>query len=118
MDSDNAFSTNDHVGPTQEMSNTHFSDGDFSQGDFSHGDFSDGEDTEALVFSDVRRGVYKRVVLRENRIVGVVLYGDTRDGGWYFKLMREGVAISGVRDLLLFGQAYMPSELATEAEAA
>ncbi|MBS62266.1 MAG: assimilatory nitrite reductase large subunit [Salinisphaera sp.] len=85
---------------------------------YSAGDFSDGEDTEALVFSDVRRGVYKRVVLRENRIVGVVLYGDTRDGGWYFKLMREGVDISGVRDLLLFGQAYMPSELATEAEAA
>ena len=41
--SDVVFSRNDHVGPTQEMSNTHFSDGDFSDGDFSDGEFSDGD---------------------------------------------------------------------------
>ena len=41
--SDVVFSRNDHVGPTQEMSNTHFSDSDFSDGDFSDGDFSDGD---------------------------------------------------------------------------
>lgn len=75
---------------------------------YSAGDFADGEGTEALTFSDVRRGVYKRIVLRDERVVGVVLYGDTRDGGWYFKLMREGADVSAVRDLLLFGPAYMP----------
>ena len=41
--SDVVFSRNDHVGPTQEMSNTHFSNGDFSDGDFSDGEFSDGD---------------------------------------------------------------------------
>ena len=30
------------------------------------------------------RGVYKRLVLKENRIVGAVLYGETADGAWYF----------------------------------
>ncbi|MES1928247.1 assimilatory nitrite reductase (NAD(P)H) large subunit [Salinisphaera dokdonensis CL-ES53] len=75
---------------------------------YSAGDFSDAEGTETLIFSDVRRGVYKRIVLGDDRIVGVVLYGDTRDGGWYFRLMREGADVSGFRDLLLFGQAYMP----------
>ena len=85
---------------------------------YSAGDFSDAEGTQALTFSDVRRGVYKRIVLRDERIVGVVLYGDTRDGGWYFKLMREGADVSGFRDLLLFGQAYLPDAEPMDAEAA
>ena len=85
---------------------------------YSAGDFSDSEDSEALVFSDLRRGVYKRIVLRKDRIVGVVLYGDTRDGGWYFKLMRDGVDVSGLRDLLLFGQAYVSQQEPIDAEAA
>ena len=84
---------------------------------YSAGDFADAEGSEALTFSDVRRGVYKRIVLRDDRIVGVVLYGDTRDGGWYFKLMREGVDVSDFRDLLLFGPAYLPDATAA-AEAA
>ena len=41
--SDVVSSRNDHVGPTQEMSNTHFSDGYFSDGDISGGDISDGD---------------------------------------------------------------------------
>jgi nitrite reductase (NADH) large subunit len=85
---------------------------------YSAGDFSDAEGTETLTFSDVRRGVYKRIVLRDDRIVGVVLYGDTREGGWYFKLMREGADVSAFRDLLLFGQAYMPGSDTLDAEAA
>ncbi|ROO37606.1 nitrite reductase [Salinisphaera orenii YIM 95161] len=85
---------------------------------YSAGDFADAESTEALTFSDVRRGVYKRIVLRDDRIVGVVLYGDTRDGGWYFKLMREGVDVSDFRDLLLFGPAYRPQNACADAEAA
>lgn len=85
---------------------------------YSAGDFSDAEGTETLTFSDVRRGVYKRIVLRDDRIVGVVLYGDTRDGGWYFKLMGEGADVSAFRDLLLFGQAYLPDAEPVDAEAA
>ncbi|GAB3680340.1 hypothetical protein GCM10028792_25050 [Salinisphaera aquimarina] len=84
---------------------------------YSAGDFADGEDTEALVYADVRRGVYKRLVLRDNQIVGVVLYGDTGDGGWYFRLMKDKADVSANRDLLLFGQAYMP-DADSEKEAA
>lgn len=80
---------------------------------YSAGDFGDDEDSETLTFADVRRGVYKRIVLRDDRIVGVVLYGDTRDGGWYFKLMRERADVSAFRDLLVFGQAYMPADAET-----
>ncbi len=72
---------------------------------FSVGDFLGGDDTELLVFRDVERGVYKKLVLKNNRIVGVVLYGQTQDGGWYQQLLEGGVDISPVRHLLVFGRA-------------
>ncbi|WP_371454821.1 NAD(P)/FAD-dependent oxidoreductase [Brevundimonas sp. LM2] len=73
---------------------------------FSAGDFSGGEGAEDIVLRDASRGVYKRVIVRDDRIVGAVLYGDTGDGGWYFDLMKRGEDISSLRDLLIFGQAF------------
>ncbi len=73
---------------------------------FSAGDFSDCEGTEDIILRDAHRGVYKRLVLRENRIRGAVLYGDTSDGGWYFQLLRDGADVSPIRDSLIFGQAF------------
>ena len=74
---------------------------------FSAGDFIGDETTESLVLQDPGRGVYKKVVLRDNRIVGAVMYGDTIDGAWYFELMRDHTDISDIRDNLLFGQAHL-----------
>ncbi|MCI4590333.1 nitrite reductase large subunit NirB [Sphingobium sp. BYY-5] len=73
---------------------------------FSVGDFSGGEGCEDIVLRDASRGVYKRVVVKDDRIVGAVLYGDTADGGWYFDLLKKGEDVSDIRDLLIFGQAY------------
>ncbi|MHA6769695.1 nitrite reductase large subunit NirB [Sphingobium ummariense] len=73
---------------------------------FSAGDFSGGEGCEDIVLRDASRGVYKRVVVRDDRIVGAVLYGDTTDGSWYFELLKKGEDISAIRDLLIFGRAY------------
>ena len=72
---------------------------------FSAGDFVGGGGAEEIVLHDAGAGVYKRLVLRDNRIVGAVLYGDTGDGAWYFQQMREGVDVSTMRDRLLFGEA-------------
>ena len=47
---------------------------------FSAGDFSGGEGAEDIVLRDAARGVYKRVVVRNDRVVGAVLYGDCADG--------------------------------------
>lgn len=74
---------------------------------FSAGDFTGGEDTEELLLQDPSRGVYKKVVVRDNRIQGAVMYGDTIDGTWYFELMRDGTDISDFRENLLFGQAHL-----------
>jgi len=73
---------------------------------FSAGDFSGGAGCEDIVLRDGARGIYKRVVLRENRVVGAVLYGDTADGGWYFDLLRKGDDVGDIRDVLIYGQAF------------
>jgi len=70
---------------------------------FSSGDFLGDATTEEIVFRDAARGVHKRLVLREERLIGAVLYGEARDGGWYFDLIKSGADISAMRDALIFG---------------
>ncbi|MEY2952097.1 MAG: hypothetical protein RLZZ401_184 [Pseudomonadota bacterium] len=71
---------------------------------FSAGDFLGGADTEDIVMSDPFGGVYKRLVIKDDKLVGACLYGDTTDGSWYFKLLREGRSVSDIRDKLMFGE--------------
>lgn len=72
---------------------------------FSAGDFMGGEGTEEIVLSDPNGGVYKKLVLKGDKLVGACLYGDTVDGSWYFKLLREGRTINDIRDRLMFGES-------------
>ena len=71
---------------------------------FSAGEFNEGEGDETLVLQDPSQGVYKKLVIRDDKIKGAVLYGDTIDGTWYFTLLREGTDISAFRSTILFGQ--------------
>ena len=72
---------------------------------FSAGNFQGGEGTEEIVMSDPYAGVYKKLVLQDDKLVGACLYGDTVDGGWYFKLLREGRSVGDIRDKLMFGES-------------
>ena len=85
---------------------------------FSAGDFSGGDGCEDIVLRDASRGVYKRVIVRDDRIVGAVLYGDTADGGWYFDLLKKQEDVSDLRDLLIFGQAFASGGGAADPKAA
>ena len=71
---------------------------------FSAGDFIGGEGTESILYSDPIGGVYKRLVIKDNKLVGSVMVGDTVDGAWYFSLLRDGKDVSELRDHLIFGQ--------------
>ncbi|HEY6870496.1 MAG TPA: nitrite reductase large subunit NirB [Novosphingobium sp.] len=73
---------------------------------FSAGDFAGGDGAEDIVLRDAARGIYKRVILRDNRLVGAVLYGDTADGAWYFDLLKSGEDVAPIREALIFGQAF------------
>jgi nitrite reductase (NADH) large subunit len=74
---------------------------------FSAGDFQGGGATEEIVLRDAARGVYKKIVVQDQKIKGAVLYGDTMDGSWYFQLMRDEACIADIRENLLFGQAHL-----------
>ena len=72
---------------------------------FSAGNFQGAQGTEEIVLSDPIGGVYKKLVIADDKLVGACLYGDTVDGSWYFKLLREGRSIAGIRDRLMFGES-------------
>ena len=71
---------------------------------FTAGEFNAQEGDEVMLFQDPSAGTYKKLVIRDDRIKGAVLYGDTIDGTWYFQLMREGTGIGDFRKTILFGQ--------------
>ena len=62
-------------------------------------------DTEEIVLSDPHDGVYKKLVIKNNQLVGACLFGDTVDGSWYFKLLRDARNIADIRDKLMFGES-------------
>jgi nitrite reductase (NADH) large subunit len=72
---------------------------------FSAGDFLGRPGTCEIMFSDPGLGIYKKLVLEGDRLVGAVLYGDTADGLWYLDLIRSGTPVKGFRDGLAFGRA-------------
>ncbi|HJW03383.1 MAG TPA: nitrite reductase large subunit NirB [Azospira sp.] len=74
---------------------------------FSAGEFMGGEGTEDIVLHDPGMGVYKRVVVKGDALVGAVMYGDTADGAWYFQLLKDKQNISDIRDHLLFGKSHL-----------
>ena len=73
---------------------------------FSLGDFGEGDDREEIVLRDATSGVYKRLILKDNRIIGTVLFGDVADGAWFNDLKKKAIDISEMRETLIFGQSY------------
>ncbi len=72
---------------------------------FSAGEFQGGEGTEEIVMSDPFGGVYKKLVLKGDKLIGACLYGDTVDGSYYFKLLRDGRSVADIRDKLMLGES-------------
>jgi NAD(P)H-dependent nitrite reductase small subunit len=69
---------------------------------FSAGDFAEKPGREAVVLSDPRRGVYKRIVIEGGRVCGAVLFGDTREANRLKELIADGTDVGPIRDQLLF----------------
>ncbi|GFM84210.1 pyridine nucleotide-disulfide oxidoreductase [Pseudomonas cichorii] len=71
---------------------------------FSAGDFLGGEGTESITLSDPIGGIYKKLVIKNDVLVGACLYGDTADGSWYLQQIRENRGIDAIRNHLMFGE--------------
>jgi nitrite reductase (NADH) large subunit len=72
---------------------------------FSAGDF-EGVGAETIVVRDAGVGAYRKLVVREERLAGAVLVGDTAEALWYADLIRSGAPVSALREALAFGQAF------------
>ncbi|KAF0222264.1 MAG: nitrite reductase (NAD(P)H) large [Rhodospirillaceae bacterium] len=74
---------------------------------FSAGKLAAEDDAdEEVIFRDASKGVYRKLVVREGKLVGAVMYGDVADGGWYFDLIKGERDIAQSRDHLIFGQGF------------
>ncbi|PZW67613.1 nitrite reductase (NADH) large subunit [Pseudomonas sp. URMO17WK12:I1] len=77
---------------------------------FSAGDFAGGPGTQRITLDDPTTGSYRKLVMKNDVLVGACLYGDTADGSWYLQLIREGRNVAAIRDLLMFGEAAAASQ--------
>lgn len=71
---------------------------------FSAGDFLGRPGSETIVWSDASMGMYKKLVIADDRLVGAVLVGDTSAALWYLELIRSGADVGAWRDGLIFGR--------------
>ncbi|MGR6870901.1 NAD(P)/FAD-dependent oxidoreductase [Pseudomonas sp. HK3] len=72
---------------------------------FSVGNFLGTPSSEYLYYRHTQQGIYKKIVIENNQIIGVVLYGDTQEGPFYHSLLDEQTNIESIRPYLMFGKA-------------
>ena len=75
-------------------------------GVFSAGDFMGADGTEPIVLTDPEHGIYRKLVVKDGRIAGAVLLGDTGDALWYLDLIRSGARSPAMREGIVFGRAF------------
>lgn len=75
---------------------------------FSVGNFEGDETTESITFTDPILSVYKKIVIKNQRIIGMLMYGDTTDNAWFLNLLKNQTDISSIREQLIFGKTEFP----------
>ena len=68
---------------------------------FSAGDWS-GQNAEPVRFEDRALGIYKKLTIRDNKLAGVILVGDTADSHRYMDWLRTDADLTPQRRHLLF----------------
>ncbi|MBO1512714.1 nitrite reductase large subunit NirB [Metabacillus bambusae] len=68
---------------------------------FSAGDFMDGDDKKSLKIFDEQDGIYKKIVLKGNKIVGAVLFGDSKEGNRLFSMIKKEADISDTEKITI-----------------
>jgi nitrite reductase (NADH) large subunit len=81
---------------------------------FSAGKFREEEGDEVITFMDEGKSIYRKAVLRDNKIVGTILYGDIKGNNYLLDLIKEGKDVSDERPFFLL-KHIIPSEI-TEAK--
>jgi len=77
----------------------------------------DISDYELLVDSQPEKMVYKKILLKDNAIVGFIFLGDINKAGIFFRLLKNHVDVSEIKNSLLsedFGIVTLPEQLRQE----
>ena len=69
---------------------------------FSAGEFEEKPDMEVVRYEDPGIGVYKKLLVRDNRLIGVVLVGEAADSNRYMEWLRQSTDLTMRRRNLLF----------------
>jgi nitrite reductase (NADH) large subunit len=60
---------------------------------------------EEITLRDAGASQYKKLVVRDGRLLGAILYGEIADGPWFTELIHSRRDITPMRDSLIFGRA-------------
>lgn len=71
---------------------------------FSAGDISQLRSADSIRFADPAAGIYKRLWLRDNRVLAAVLFGDTSAAAQLAELIETQRDVSTLRETLLLGE--------------
>ncbi|WP_078549949.1 nitrite reductase large subunit NirB [Litchfieldia alkalitelluris] len=63
---------------------------------FSAGEIYEDETTKSIIVQNEFDGVYKKILIRNNSLAGIVLYGDTKDGNRLFNMLTSQEDVSGM----------------------
>lgn len=77
-------------------------------------DPKDDPGCEILTTSGAGNGTYRKIVLKNNRVVGMVFVGDIERSGVVFGLMKDGISVRRCKEALLsadFGLGALPDDL-------
>jgi nitrite reductase (NADH) large subunit len=75
---------------------------------FSAGAYLARENQREIVMQDARNKIYRKLIIEDGAIVGIVLFGDTRCGSDYFELMHNAVDVSNALPNIILGKAFLP----------
>lgn len=83
---------------------------------FSVGNFLGTENSESIYYRHKQQGIYKKIVIDDNKIIGVVLYGDTQEGPFYHELLDAKTNIQSIRPYLMFGKVLCQEQSAIKSQ--
>ncbi|GAE35132.1 nitrite reductase large subunit NirB [Halalkalibacter akibai] len=66
---------------------------------FSAGEIYEDSTSKSIIVHNEFDGVYKKVQIRDNRVVGIVLYGDTKDSNRLYKMLIEKQDVSDLTSI-------------------
>jgi len=85
---------------------------------FSAGVVESSESTQSFVLTDKKSAIYRKIIVENDVIVGIVLFGDVSSGMAYFDMMQSKQKVTHAMPELLISHEFMQSESEDEDNAA